>query len=221
MVDIEINTWSSLFNIKTILNCRLGSKPDLSDDLRRSWGSCIWFWTLRAEDRTTTSRRSGGDNHGVGYHWFESVNRYYINFVTHLEAKEFILTFQNFIRTSVQRREGRNEGILTNKHEISLEERVWQRFRSCRIEFSSRMNWVETLEHSEILQERWGSIRKLLLLNKNQYPLREQYKVPGEPEEDVGTSWNQLLKLWEQFWSFCGTFWSYHWPWDDMRLSWI
>ena len=78
------------------------------------------------------SQRFGRNNCEVGYHWFESVNRYNINFVTNLEAEEFILTFQNFIKTSVQGRERRIGSILTNKYEVSLEKRTWQRFRICR-----------------------------------------------------------------------------------------
>ena len=63
--------------------------------------------------------------------WFESVNRYNINFVTNLEAEEFISTFQNFIKTSVQGRVRRTGSILMNKYEVSLEKRTWQRFRIC------------------------------------------------------------------------------------------
>ena len=61
---------------------------------------------------------------GIIVEWFESVNRYNINFVTNLEAEEFILTFQNFIKTSVQGRERRTGSILMNKYKVSLEKRT-------------------------------------------------------------------------------------------------
>ena len=79
---------------------------------------------LRVEDRTTTSRRPGRDNCGVGYYWFKLVNRHNINSVPNLEAEELILTFKNFLETSVQGRKGWNREIFTNKYKLSLDERT-------------------------------------------------------------------------------------------------
>ena len=124
-------------------NCRLNLKTHLPDDSRRSWGGWICIRTLRAEGWTTTSRRLGGNDRGVGNHW-----------------KDLCITERGQERRHLHEQKQSQlveESLAEIQEQRELHDEAEGRRNLMKLtEFSSGTNLVGTLERSEILLERWG-----------------------------------------------------------------